>query len=90
MAIGQSFLLVTPIQMAAMTSSVFNGGHIYRPQTTQWVGDSESEKVYAFTPKRVGKLNISEKNLEIVRNALIGVVNEEHGTGSGARIIFLK
>ncbi len=84
MSIGQSFLLVTPIQAATMIASVFNNGILYRPQVTKWVGLSDTDKIHEFAPKVAGKINISQSHLEIIKNALIGVVNETHGTGSKA------
>ena len=85
-AIGQSFVLVTPIQMAAFVSAVFNGGIVYRPQVTKWVGKSETEKINEFAPVVTGKIGIKQEHLEFVKNALIGVVNEPHGTGGRARL----
>jgi len=86
MSIGQSFLLVTPVQAADMIAAVFNGGILFKPQVTRWVGRSETEKIREFKPRVRGRINISRKSFEIVRNALVGVVNEPHGTGSGARV----
>jgi penicillin-binding protein 2 len=84
-SIGQSFLLVTPIQMATMISSVFNGGIVYRPQATKWIGGSEADKDHEFVPEIIRKIDVGQDHLEIVKNALIGVVNERGGTGSMAR-----
>ncbi len=85
-AIGQSFLLVTPIQMANFVASVFNGGLLYRPQLTKWIGKSENDKVYEFSPELIGKIKLSQGHFEIIRKALIGVVNEPRGTGTRARL----
>ncbi|SPD76176.1 Penicillin-binding protein 2 [uncultured Desulfobacterium sp.] len=86
-SIGQSFMLVTPIQMATMISSVFNGGIIYRPQATKWVGKSEANKDHEFAPEVIRKVDITQAHLEIVKKALIGVVNEGGGTGSKSRFV---
>ncbi len=85
-SIGQSFLLVTPIQLAGLIGAVFNGGVWYRPQATRWVGNSEAEKDYEFEPVVEGRVHIRPGNLKLVQDALVGVVNEPHGTGAGARI----
>lgn len=85
-SIGQSFVLVTPIQMATMISAVFNGGVLYEPRVTLWVGKTKSDKVYHFSPKVRGKAKIRRQSLERVKKALVGVVNEAHGTGSKARL----
>jgi penicillin-binding protein 2 len=42
-SIGQSFLLVTPIQMATVIASIFNGGALYKPQVTRWVRKAENK-----------------------------------------------
>ena len=86
MSIGQSFVLVTPIQMASLIAAIFNGGVLYRPQVTKWVGKPNGEKLYEFVPKLIGKAKIRPEHLELVKEALIGVVNEPHGTGSSARL----
>jgi len=85
-AIGQSFVLTTPIQMAVLISTVFNGGDIYRPQAISWAGRSEKEKKYSFRPEVVRSVDIKAEYMELVKKALVGVVNEPHGTGSMARL----
>jgi penicillin-binding protein 2 len=85
MSIGQSFVLVTPIQMANLMSAVFNGGILYRPQVTERAGKNGTEKFYEFSPI-AKKVKIKDEYLELVRSALIGVVNEPGGTGSRARL----
>ncbi|MFH1350430.1 MAG: penicillin-binding protein 2 [Pseudomonadota bacterium] len=84
-AIGQSFVLVTPIQMARMISAIFNGGYLYQPQVIRWVGNDE-KKVYHGETKLVGQIKAKKENLERIKHALAGVVNEPHGTGSRARV----
>ena len=84
-AIGQSYVSVTPIQMARLISTVFNGGKIYRPGVVKSVVNDTSS-VYEFTPHLQGKLDISSENLEIVKQALIDVVNDPQGTGKNGKI----
>jgi len=80
-SIGQSFVLVTPVQMATLISAVFNGGILYRPKVTKWVGDSQDQRICEFSPEVMGKVEVKQEYLELVKKALIGVVNEPHGTG---------
>jgi penicillin-binding protein 2 len=84
-AIGQSFVLVTPMQMVRMISGLFNGGHLYQPKVIKWVG-KDGNKIYQFTPTLMDRIDAKRENLERVKNALIGVVNERHGTGGRARV----
>ena len=85
-AIGQSFVLVTPLQVATFVSAVFNGGHLYRPQVTQWVRKTGGESIFEFTPQLIRNVEIKPEYLELVKKALSGAVNDPRGTGSKARL----
>ena len=85
LSIGQSFLLVTPLQVSTMMSSLFNGGVLYRPQITKRVGTG-GETFHSFQPEAVGRLNVSPETLRLVKEALVGAVNEKRATGSRARL----
>ena len=85
-AIGQSFVLVTPLQVATFVSAVFNGGHVFRPQVTKWVRKPGGESIFEFSPQLIRKVDIKPEYLEIVKKALSGAVNHPRGTGSKARL----
>ncbi len=84
-AIGQSYVTVTPIQMAVMISAVFNGGEIFKPGVVEMVGN-DTAKIFEFEPESKRTLGFTEKDTAIIRKSLIAVVNEPHGTGSKAKI----
>lgn len=84
-AIGQGFVLATPLQMARLIAAVFNGGVLYQPKVIRWVG-KEGRRVYEFSPTVSGRLKVRPENLELVKRALTGVVQEPRGTGSKARV----
>jgi penicillin-binding protein 2 len=86
MAIGQSYLLVTPIQLLNLMSAVANGGTLLKPQIAKRVEDLDNKVVEEYHTEEIGKLPISAKTLEEVRAALVGVTKEDAGTGRGARI----
>ncbi|MBN1103043.1 MAG: penicillin-binding protein 2 [Deltaproteobacteria bacterium] len=85
MAIGQSFVLATPVQMARLISAVFNGGYLYQPKVVKWVGEVD-RRVYEFRPTVTGRLKVKEENLDLIRRALTGVVQEARGTGTKSRV----
>ncbi|HUT70841.1 MAG TPA: penicillin-binding protein 2 [Desulfatiglandales bacterium] len=85
-AVGQSFTLITPIQIARFISALFNGGTLYRPQATLWVGRDSEKRLFEFKPEPAGTWDLAEKNMELVKRGLYGVVNEPHGTGWRARL----
>jgi penicillin-binding protein 2 len=85
MAIGQSYVLVTPLQMARLIGAVFNGGILYQPKVIQRVR-KEDREFYGFTPTVMGRLKVKPENLELVKKALTGVVMDARGTGTRSRV----
>ncbi len=73
-SIGQGYISVTPIQLAVMLSSIVNGGNLFKPIL-----------IKDGIPQPTGKINIKPENLEFIKEALYGVVNDNGGTGWAAR-----
>lgn len=84
-AIGQGYVSVTPIQMASLISTVFNGGRIYQPSVVKRIG-SDTETVFEFSPKIERSIDFNYSSIELLKQALIAVVNDPNGTGKGARV----
>ncbi|MFO7716084.1 penicillin-binding protein 2 [Desulfosarcina sp.] len=84
--IGQGFNLTTPLQMAMVAASVGNGGTRYRPKIVKTIRTADGRTVYESVPEAVGRLPISEKNLQLVREGLFKVVNDRHGTAWASRL----
>ena len=90
LAIGQGYILVTPLQMARMIAAVANGGDLYVPLLAQRVKEAEGERERIYRPQKAGRLPLRPSVLEEIRRALVGVVEEERGTGKAARIEGVK
>ncbi len=86
LAIGQSYLLVTPLQLLNLMSAVANGGALLKPQIAKRVEDLDKKVVEEYSTDEIGSLPLSPQNLEELRVALVGVTKEDSGTGRGARI----
>ena len=84
MAIGQGYDLTTPLQMARVVAAIANGGIIYKPYIVEKVESPAGEILYQAKPEVQSRLGASPANLEAVRQALVGVVNE--GTAKVARL----
>ena len=84
-SIGQSYVLVTPIQMANLMATIFNGGILYRPRATLRVAKSGGNLVHVSIPEVVRKLDFSNSHMDLIKKALVAVVNEPHGTGWRAK-----
>ncbi|MFH1228611.1 MAG: penicillin-binding protein 2 [Planctomycetota bacterium] len=72
-SIGQGDLMVTPLQVVRMMAAVANGGTLVTPHVTRNLSTNQA----------TSKINISQKNLSIIRSGLYSVVNSEHGTAHG-------
>ena len=85
LAIGQGFNLATPLQMAALTAAVGNGGTLYQAVIWDSIRSSQNEIVSRTEPEVIGQLPASEKTLAIVHRGLWGAVNDEKGTAGRIR-----
>jgi penicillin-binding protein 2 len=86
LAIGQGFNLVTPLQMLTLISAVDNGGVRYRPEILKRIETAEGKIIRETKPQMIGRLPVSSKMLELIKQGLWEVVNYEKGTARGARI----
>jgi penicillin-binding protein 2 len=84
-SIGQGALLVTPMQVARLTSAIANGGILWKPRLIQKVERPDGTLAYAETSKMTGQVDLSPVIWAYLRHAMSGVVNEG-GTGAAARL----
>lgn len=85
-AIGQGYVLTTPLQLAVMTAAVANGGTVWRPYVLKKVEDLQGKVLLESGPRKLRTANLSPSVLEPVREALSAVVNETHGTAWRSRL----
>ncbi len=74
MAIGQGYVLATPLQMVNAAAAIANGGTLYRPQLVREVTDGKGQVVWAFAPDVIRRLPISPENLSVVRQGMRAAV----------------
>jgi penicillin-binding protein 2 len=86
LAIGQGFILVTPIQMALFYAAIANGGKLLKPRVVLRVEDTGGRTIKAVEPEIVGRVNLKADTLSFLQRALTGVVQEPFGTGRAARL----
>ncbi len=85
-AIGQGYILVTPLQLLNAISAIATEGILYRPQLVERIERVNGKVLKSYEPISTGKIPGSPENLMFIREALLGVVNEDRGTGRVARI----
>lgn len=70
LSIGQGDLLVTPLQLAAATASIVNGGKLYQPRLVDKIVDSDKNIIKAIEPKVLRENFIDSVNSEIIKRAM--------------------
>ncbi len=90
LAIGQSFLLVTPVQMAVVAAALANGGTVLRPFLVKRIETAAGALVRETKPEVRGRVNVSARNMELVRQSLLGAVGEADGTAHRAHLPGLR
>jgi penicillin-binding protein 2 len=84
--IGQGSTRVTLLQMATLYAAIANGGKLWLPQIVERVESPEGKTLEEFAPRVRRELAVSPETLAIVRQALVGVVNESKGTAYKSRL----
>jgi penicillin-binding protein 2 len=82
MAIGQGFVLATPLQVLNAAAAVANGGTLYRPQLVREVFDAQGNVIQAFVPEVIRQIPVSAENLAVVRQGMQAVVSGPGATAS--------
>ena len=80
LAIGQSELLVTPLQIAAALAAVGNGGTLYRPSLVESISADPEKPDWIFEPTAVGQIPVSPENLAVIQKSLYKATSTAQGT----------
>ncbi|BAK44383.1 penicillin-binding protein 2 [Eggerthella sp. YY7918] len=75
MSIGQGYVLVTPLQMAVAYGAIATG-KLMKPHLLKEVRNEGETPVATFDPVEVSTPDVPLENLNIMRDALHGLVNE--------------
>ena len=88
--IGQGQMAVTPLQMAVMTAAIANGGKVLWPRLVDRIESPEpalGAQPVVFPSGRVrDELGVKQRNLEILREAMLADVEDSGGTGTRAAV----
>lgn len=84
-AFGQG-ISVTPIQQVMAACAIANGGLLLRPYVVADAIDPQTGQVTTLHARSEVRRVISEQTAALVRQAMQGVVSDEHGTATAAQI----
>ncbi len=79
--IGQGYNAYTPIQLAQAVATLANNGVMFRPHLVKFITDSRTGAHKLIEPQPVKTLDLNPAHIEIIKQAMIGVIKE----GTGAR-----
>lgn len=83
-AMGQGFILTTPLQILNATAAIANGGNLYQPTVMREIKDPEGNVIRPFTPHLIRTLPVSPETIELVRAGMRAAVT--HGTARAANL----
>jgi penicillin-binding protein 2 len=69
-SIGQGDLLVTPLQLAAATAALLNGGKVILPHLVDKIVDSDKNTIETYEPKVLQQGFIDGNNLAIIKEGM--------------------
>jgi len=80
LSIGQSYLKVTPIQVAIAYSAIANGGTLYKPQIVNKIIDASNNTTKIYAPEIIRSNFINSEYLQIVREGMYDCVHQSYGS----------
>ncbi|MFQ5780499.1 MAG: penicillin-binding transpeptidase domain-containing protein, partial [Nitrospiria bacterium] len=84
-SIGQGFVLTTPLQLAAMINTVAADGVWRPPQLLKKAENRKTGTVEEVSRSEGRRLPISAETFRRIRDALVAVVSDSHGTAAASR-----
>lgn len=82
MAIGQGFVLVTPLQVAQMLAAVGDNGVLHQPYVVSRITAPGGKVIRDYPPVVKGRLPITAAHLQEILDAMHGVTTETYGTAA--------
>ncbi len=83
MAIGQGYVLATPLQIARMIAALSANAQLSRPQLVRQLSSRDAGDQF-FPPEVVGALPVAATTLATIQQAMIGVAHGRRGTARKA------
>ncbi|NDF14056.1 penicillin-binding protein 2 [bacterium] len=85
-AIGQSFVLTTTIQLANAYASLVNGGTLFKPHVLKQIQSEDGKIIKEFAAQILDKTKLRQETIDLVTQGLWGVINIPGGTAFSQHI----
>jgi penicillin-binding protein 2 len=86
LAIGQGYLVSTPVQLAAMTAALANRGRLLRPSLIRQIVTRDGSVVFEQSPIVRWDMRLDHAAMAEIESAMKDVVMDKKGTGRRCRI----
>ena len=83
--IGQSFVNVTPLQLAMFYATIANEGKLWRPHVVKEVFSNSGQVLKRVEPELIHQFKVSKKTMDLVHEALFDTANSPGGTAGGSK-----
>ncbi len=77
MAIGQGYVLATPLQVGNVTSAIANGGTFYRPHVVKAVLDADGRMLREVPPQVTSRVTLKPETLSVIRDGMVAVLDTD-------------
>jgi penicillin-binding protein 2 len=81
-SIGQGYVEASPLQLAANTAAIANGGLILKPTIIKSIVDDDGKDVQTFNPQKLRRINMKSSDLGTVHSGMRRVVSDPMGTAN--------
>jgi penicillin-binding protein 2 len=76
LGIGQGYNSFTPLQLAHAVATLANNGIVMKPHLVKVIENGVSHDRVATVPKESYRINLKQENIDIIKNAMVGVTRE--------------
>lgn len=87
LAIGQGFVLATPLQVASAFCAIANGGTLFQPQLVQKIVDASKNVIEEIKPQVIRENFINPQTIKIVREGMRQAVTGENSPSATATLL---
>ncbi len=79
-AIGQSFILASPLQLATAYAAIANEGKVFKPYVVSEVFSNSGQTIKKYSPTLLSEFKLKDSTWKAVKRGLFEVANDPKGT----------
>ncbi|MFK3741209.1 penicillin-binding protein 2 [Massilia sp. TN1-12] len=80
-SIGQGFNNYTMLQLSHAVATLANNGVVMKPHLVKMLEDAATRQRTLTVPKESGRIPLRQENIDVIKRAMVGVINDQSGTG---------